>query len=160
MIKRGDPSWTKEMGCQSSTPRVHGFQTCRSFMTSAINSHTPPSGVTMLWQKPSVRVLPRLRGSSFYSEWEIIERDNVLVVLCCHRYCKEERKEKQSNNVLAKLCSHWYYKEEKKGKKRYWYNSMGRGVGSSGCDDCVFKKNLDASKPSEHPPQVEECLKV
>ena len=23
-----------------------------------------------------------------------------------------------------------------------------------------FKKNLNASKPSEHPPQVEECLKV
>ena len=23
---------------------------------------------------------------------------------------------------------------------------------------CVFKKNLNASKPSEHPPQVEECL--
>ena len=22
------------------------------------------------------------------------------------------------------------------------------------------KKNLNASKPSEHPPQVEECLKV
>ena len=24
----------------------------------------------------------------------------------------------------------------------------------------VFKKNLNACKPSEHPPQVEECLKV
>ena len=24
----------------------------------------------------------------------------------------------------------------------------------------VFRKNLNASKPSEHPPQVEECLKV
>ena len=24
----------------------------------------------------------------------------------------------------------------------------------------LFKKNLNASKPSEHPPQVEECLKV
>ena len=24
----------------------------------------------------------------------------------------------------------------------------------------AFKKNLNASKPSEHPPQVEECLKV
>ena len=24
----------------------------------------------------------------------------------------------------------------------------------------IFKKNLNASKPSEHPPQVEECLKV
>ena len=24
----------------------------------------------------------------------------------------------------------------------------------------VLKKNLNASKPSEHPPQVEECLKV
>ena len=24
----------------------------------------------------------------------------------------------------------------------------------------VFKRNLNASKPSEHPPQVEECLKV
>ena len=23
-----------------------------------------------------------------------------------------------------------------------------------------FRKNLNASKPSEHPPQVEECLKV
>ena len=26
--------------------------------------------------------------------------------------------------------------------------------------NCLFKKNLNASKPSEHPPQVEECLKV
>ena len=26
--------------------------------------------------------------------------------------------------------------------------------------DILFKKNLNASKPSEHPPQVEECLKV
>ena len=24
----------------------------------------------------------------------------------------------------------------------------------------LFEKNLNASKPSEHPPQVEECLKV
>ena len=24
----------------------------------------------------------------------------------------------------------------------------------------IFKKNLNASKPSEHPPQVEECLEV
>ena len=24
----------------------------------------------------------------------------------------------------------------------------------------LLKKNLNASKPSEHPPQVEECLKV
>ena len=24
----------------------------------------------------------------------------------------------------------------------------------------LFKKNLNASKPSEYPPQVEECLKV
>ena len=24
----------------------------------------------------------------------------------------------------------------------------------------LFRKNLNASKPSEHPPQVEECLKV
>ena len=24
----------------------------------------------------------------------------------------------------------------------------------------MFRKNLNASKPSEHPPQVEECLKV
>ena len=24
----------------------------------------------------------------------------------------------------------------------------------------LFKKNLNASKPSEHPPQVEECLKA
>ena len=24
----------------------------------------------------------------------------------------------------------------------------------------LFKENLNASKPSEHPPQVEECLKV
>ena len=45
MVERGDPSWTKEMGCQSSTPRVHGFQTCRSFMTSALNFPTEPSGV-------------------------------------------------------------------------------------------------------------------
>ena len=40
-----------------------------------------------------------------------------------------------------------------------------RLVGSIGCYSSakflrgVFKKNLNASKPSEHPPQVEECLK-
>ena len=45
MVERGDPSWTEEMGCRSFTPRVHGFQTCRSFMTSALNSPTEPSGV-------------------------------------------------------------------------------------------------------------------
>ena len=28
------------------------------------------------------------------------------------------------------------------------------------CVTGIFKKNLNASKPSEHPPQVEECLKV
>ena len=95
VYERSETSWTKEMGCQSSTSRVYGFQTYRSFMPSALNSHTTPSDVTMLWQKPSVRVSLRLRGSSFYSEWEIIERDNVHVVLLCrHRYCKEERKEK------------------------------------------------------------------
>ena len=27
-------------------------------------------------------------------------------------------------------------------------------------DKILFKKNLNASKPSEHPPQMEECLKV
>ena len=32
--------------------------------------------------------------------------------------------------------------------------------GSSCAFASVFKKNLNASKPSEHPPQVEECLKV
>ena len=63
-------------------------------MTSALNSNTAPSGVTMLWQKPTVRVSPCLRASSFYLEWEIIERDNVLVVLCRYRHCREERKEK------------------------------------------------------------------
>ena len=35
---------------------------------------------------------------------------------------------------------------------------------ATGCDmsqeSQLFKKNLNASKPSEHPPQVEECLKV
>ena len=45
MVERGDPSWTKEMECQSSTPRVHGFQTCRRFVTSALNSPAEPSGV-------------------------------------------------------------------------------------------------------------------
>ena len=49
------------------------------------------------------------------------------------------------------------------------YESDGRGVGETGetwvegektkMRKC-FKKNLNASKPSEHPPQVEECLKV
>ena len=32
--------------------------------------------------------------------------------------------------------------------------------GGSLPDIILFKKNLNASKPSEHPPQVEECLKV
>ena len=45
MVERGDPSWTKEMGCQSSTPQVHGFQMSRPFVTSALNSPTEPSGV-------------------------------------------------------------------------------------------------------------------
>ena len=45
MVERGDPSSPKEMECQSSTPRVHGFQTCRPFGTSALNSPTEPSGV-------------------------------------------------------------------------------------------------------------------
>ena len=45
MVERGDPSRTKEMGCQLSTPRVHGFQTCRPFVASALNSPTEPSGV-------------------------------------------------------------------------------------------------------------------
>ena len=98
----------EEMGCQSSTPRVCGFQTYRSFMTSALNSHTKPSGVTMLWQKSSVRVSPRLRGSSFYSEWEIIERDNV----------KKREKRKRSDSVPVELCSHWYCKERKGGNDR------------------------------------------
>ena len=33
MVERGDPSSTKEIGCQSPTPRVHGFdvQTFRDF---------------------------------------------------------------------------------------------------------------------------------
>ena len=29
-----------------------------------------------------------------------------------------------------------------------------------GSSSLLFKKNLNACKPSEHPPQVEECLKV
>ena len=37
-------------------------------------------------------------------------------------------------------------------------------VGQQGVIDVLlfffFRKNLNASKPSEHPPQVEECLKV
>ena len=36
---------SKEMGCRPSAPRVYGFQTCRSFMTLALNSHTDPSDV-------------------------------------------------------------------------------------------------------------------
>ena len=101
-VERGETSWTKEMGCQSSISRVYGFQTYRSFILSALNFHTTPSDVTMLWQKPSGRVSLRLRGSSFYSEWEIIERDNVLIVLLCrHRYCKEERKEKMIGQCLC-----------------------------------------------------------
>ena len=36
-----------------------------------------------------------------------------------------------------------------------------RWDGIKGCKyKTFFKKNLNASKPSEHPPQVEECLKV
>ena len=101
-VERGETSWTKEMGCQSSISRVYGFQTYRSFILSALNFHTTPSDVTMLWQKPSVRVSLRLRGSSFYSEWKIIERDNVLIVLLCHhRYCKEERKKKMIGQCLC-----------------------------------------------------------
>ena len=63
------------------------FQT----FSSPLSLSTTPSGVSMLWQKLSVRVSPRLRGSSFYSEWEIIVRDNVLVGLCRHRYRKERK---------------------------------------------------------------------
>ena len=39
----------------------------------------------------------------------------------------------------------YVFKEKSEEKSEYTY---------------VFKKNLNASKPSEHPPQVEECLKV
>ena len=39
--------------------------------------------------------------------------------------------------------------------------SSGHLIGfPTGCCCVMFKKNLNASKPSEHPPQVEECLKV
>ena len=108
---------------------------------------------------------PRLRASSFLSEWEIIELNHVIVALCRRRYCKEKREKKKGagnelNNVFAMLCSQ--YCEEKKGnernkvlailcsqycstvkrkkkeKKSYWYSSMGRGVRSSGCDGCVL----------------------
>ena len=71
---------------------------------------------------------------------------------------KKRKMRKRSDNVLVKLCSHWYCKEGKgetdrtmsltyeaigtvereKRKKGYWYSSMGRGVRSSGCDDCVL----------------------
>ena len=44
----------------------------------------------------------------------------------------------------------------------YYALILGSNMLSRG--DCatavLFKKNLNASKPSEHPPQVEECLKV
>ena len=53
--------------------------------------HRIPSGVIMVssdlkWTllEPSVRVSPRLRAWSFLSEWKIIERDNLLVILCRH----------------------------------------------------------------------------
>ena len=45
---------------------------------------------------------------------------------------------------------------------KYTYNSlidMG-GLRLQRAYRAFFKKNLNASKPSEHPPQVEECLKV
>ena len=78
------------------------------------------SDVTMLWQKPSVRVSPRLRGSSLLLEWEIIELDHILIILCRHRYCKEKREKKKEgnerNNVFAMLCSQ--YCKEKKGNER------------------------------------------
>ena len=45
MVERGGPSWTRRWGVKSSAPRVHGFQTCRSFMTSAHNSPTEPIGI-------------------------------------------------------------------------------------------------------------------
>ena len=78
------------------------FQT----FTSPLLSHTTPSGVSMLRQKPSVRVSPRLRGSLFYSEWEIIERDDVK---------KRERRNNRTMS-LVEVCSRWNCKERKKGK--------------------------------------------
>ena len=32
--------------------------------------------------------------------------------------------------------------KREKGKKRHWYSDMGRGVRSSGCDDCVCSDSL------------------
>ena len=47
---------------------------------------------------------------------------------------------------------------------RGWHHaklSLSNAARLSFSDLCIlFKKNLNASKPSEHPPQVEECLKV
>ena len=40
------------------------------------------------------------------------------------------------------------------------YSSFSSLLRSVLCGCLLFKKNLNASKPSEHPPQVEECLKV
>ena len=69
--------------------------------------------------KLSVRVSPRVRGSLFYSEWEIIELDNV----------KKRERRKRSDNVLVELliCSRWYCEERKKNEKSYWDSSIGGG---------------------------------
>ena len=40
------------------------------------------------------------------------------------------------------------------------YNGGPEGLGVFLYVLLMLKKNLNASKPSEHPPQVEECLKV
>ena len=108
-----------------------------------------------------MRVSPRLRGLSLLSEWEIIERDYVLVVLCRRRYCKEMREKKKKGETSATMSLLCYVastvkrKKEtnetrsslycvastvrrKKGKKSYWYSSMGRGVRSSRRDDFVL----------------------
>ena len=52
-------------------------------------------------------------------------------------------------------CVHFSYHREENSKRLfqvYVYSQL--------CIVLFFKKNLNASKPSEHPPQVEECLKV
>ena len=70
MVERGDPSSTKEMGCQSSTPRVHGFQTCRPFVTSALN--TEPSGVHYSRTIGEVSILYAYTSSTFGNREEAV----------------------------------------------------------------------------------------
>ena len=70
---------SKEMGCRPSAPRVYGFQTCRSFMTLALTSHTEPSGVHDSRTSGEVNILSADASSTFGNREKKNEEKTLLV---------------------------------------------------------------------------------